>query len=235
MSTGSSACTQVATGGIGESGRFSVVSHIVTGPTSKVMILRTVNTSLCPNTGAAAVLLVNGAPVASGVITALGSTIQHEVAAGAIVMAIVHAIDLNNGVVCVRLGELEYALSECELVRKSAGVQAASFTNGAASIPTRDWYAWNNLMPPRPDTFHVTGEVEVANPGVNVLLVPRTPQGINPRILLLDLVLAQQPGMWPQVVTWKPARYDKVNVTYDSVEVYYNNGVVVTVPVDNVQ
>ncbi|HJU40844.1 MAG TPA: hypothetical protein VJ724_14835, partial [Tahibacter sp.] len=75
---------------------------------------------------------------------------------------------------------------------------------------TRNWYAWINKMPPPPDDFHVVGEVEVPNPGIEALLTVRSPQGINPDILLLDLHLFQKPGVWPQVVTWVQARYDKV-------------------------
>ena len=41
-------------------------------------------------------------------------------------------------------------------------------------IKTRDWYPWNNLMPPPPDDFHVVGEVYVPNPGVDVCSHPRS-------------------------------------------------------------
>ena len=75
-------------------------------------------------------------------------------------------------------------------------------------METRNWYAWINTMPPKPDDFHIIGEVFVGNPGVEALLTPKQPQGINPRIFLLDLHLIQKPGMWPQVMTWVQARYD---------------------------
>lgn len=85
---------------------------------------------------------------------------------------------------------------------------------------SRDWYAWNDLMPPAPDYFHITGEVYVANPGVDPLLVVAEPQGINPRILLLDLYLCQKPGFWPQVFVWKSVRLDKkIDTGYSDVEV----------------
>ncbi len=47
------------------------------------------------------------------------------------------------------------------------------------------------------------------------------PQGIDPNILLLDLFLYQRPGIWPQVVVWKPVRYDSVvrGVAYTEVSV----------------
>lgn len=81
-------------------------------------------------------------------------------------------------------------------------------------LDTRAWYAWNDLMPPRPDFFHITGEVQVPNPGVIPQLLPRVPQGINPTILLLDLCLVQQPGNWIQKVEWAPVRYDAVIQQY---------------------
>lgn len=74
---------------------------------------------------------------------------------------------------------------------------------------TRQWKAWNNLQPPLPNTFHLIGEVQVPNPGVEVLLVPSEPQGVNPEILLMDLLLIQRPGSWPQAEIWAQGRYDK--------------------------
>jgi hypothetical protein len=233
MNSTNSPCTTVGTGGVGESGLFSHVDHIVSGPTQKIMVLRNTGSSLCPNTGAGAVLLVNGLPAASGVITAAGSLIQCEAAAGARVTAIVHTIPLNNGIVCIRLGELHYALNECELEKLSAAPAAKSF-EASGTTPTRDWYAWNNLMPPRPGVFHLVGEVQVVNLGVDVVLALRTPQGTNPRVLLLDLILVQQPGIWAQIVMWKQARYEKINVAYDRVEIFHDNQTIASIPVDNV-
>ena len=101
---------------------------------------------------------------------------------------------------------------------------------------TRDWYAWNNKMPPKPDDFHVVGEVQVANPGIEVSLIPRVPQGINPRILLMELHLRQLPGIWPQVVTWKQVRYDKVlvNSDYESVTIFCGSDIIADIAVENV-
>jgi hypothetical protein len=103
-------------------------------------------------------------------------------------------------------------------------------------MDTRDWYSWVNLMPPPPDDFHVTGEVLVGNPGVQAELVPRVPQGIKPAILLLDLHLVQRPGMWPQVMTWVQARYDRVllpgAIRYTDVEVFDGGSPIAKMPVD---
>lgn len=102
--------------------------------------------------------------------------------------------------------------------------------------PTRDWYAWNNLMPPKPDDFHIVGEVQVGNPGIVAKLYPREPQGINPDILLMNLILVQQPGIWPQFLTWVPVRYDKIimNSTYTSVNIFCGDDSIANIQVENV-
>jgi hypothetical protein len=91
-------------------------------------------------------------------------------------------------------------------------------------MQTRNWYAWLNKMPPGPNSLHVVGEVFVGNPGMQAELTIKEPQGINPAILLLDLHVTQRPGMWPQVMTWVQARFDKVIVpgspNYTDVEVF---------------
>lgn len=55
--------------------------------------------------------------------------------------------------------------------------------------------------------YYVAGEVCVPNPGIEAKLYYRIPQGINPKILMLDLVLIQRPGIWPQVETLVSAKY----------------------------
>jgi len=104
------------------------------------------------------------------------------------------------------------------------------------NIQSRDWYSWLNLMPPPPDEFHVVGEIYVPNPGVDPLLAPRHPQGINPEILLLDLHLRQQPGNWPQTLVWRSARYDKVGprTKYARVQVFCDEKVVADMKVEEV-
>ncbi|MBV4458731.1 hypothetical protein KVG96_12285 [Pseudomonas sp. COR58] len=89
---------------------------------------------------------------------------------------------------------------------------------------SKNWHAWLNAMPPKPDSFHVVGDVEVANPGVKAILTMRAPQGINPGILMLDLHLIQEPGIWPQMMVCTQARYDRVmppgSPNYSAVDVY---------------
>ncbi len=217
-----SPCVEVATGGVGESGSTSLVAHQVQSKISKLMVLRTVETSLCPNTGAAALLVVNGSVAASGVITQNGSSIQAEAPAGAWVIGLVHTFPLFNDIHCIRLGELSFRLDECDLVAAEAMGPTArtACVLPCQGVATRDWYAWNDLMPPRPDHFHIVGEVEVPNPGVDAELVPRKVKG--KKTIAFDLVLIQRPGIWPQVLTWKPVRYDKVltGTKYSTAEVW---------------
>jgi hypothetical protein len=96
------------------------------------------------------------------------------------------------------------------------------------------WTAWINKMPPPPDNLHVRGQVTVPNPGVDVSLYRKDPQGINPAILLLDLILVQRPGIWPQVLVTKPATYEEVgrNLSYASVSVVSDGTQVASIPVD---
>jgi hypothetical protein len=101
-------------------------------------------------------------------------------------------------------------------------------------VDSRDWYAWNDLQPPGPPRFHLTGEVLVPNPGVHPLLVRKAPQGINPTILLLDLLLKQEPGLWPQVMVWLPARYDKTPGYYRQVQIFSQGTLIADLPVQDV-
>jgi hypothetical protein len=99
---------------------------------------------------------------------------------------------------------------------------------------TQDWYAWIDTTPPKPDELHVIGEITVGNPGIYAVLLKRVPQGINPRILLLDLHLMQKSGMWPQIVTCIAVRYDAVIIGrgYTEVDVLYQGELIAQIPVD---
>ena len=111
-------CVAVVKGGVGESGASSFLLHKVVAKIQKIMVLRNVDSSLCPNTGAVGMLAVNGKPVAQDDITKVGSSIQtpDTVRPGDVVVAIVHTVPLFNEIVCIRLGELSVVLDECDLV-----------------------------------------------------------------------------------------------------------------------
>jgi hypothetical protein len=95
------------------------------------------------------------------------------------------------------------------------------------------------MMPPSPNHFHAIGEVQVANPGIEALLTLKEPQGVNPAVLLLDLHLVQKPGVWPQIVTWIQARYDKTMTPntprYTQAQVFEQGASLATVPVHTVE
>ncbi len=109
-------CTVVDSGGVGESGASSLVHHKVKGDIAKNIVIRTEETSLCPNTGVVAILVVDGQTAAHGVITDKGATIQAEAKPGDRVFAIAHTIPLFNEIACVRLGELRFTVEVCDFV-----------------------------------------------------------------------------------------------------------------------
>ena len=99
----------------------------------------------------------------------------------------------------------------------------------ASILPGNDgeWYGWVNVMPAGPHSVHVVGTIAVANPGVDVVLLQRIPSGINPTILQLTLSFVQLPGIWPDVVVLKQARFDKVlapnAIRPESAEIFEEN------------
>jgi hypothetical protein len=111
------ACVAVAKGGVGESAVSSLLLHKLKEKVEKLMVLRIVDSTLCHDNGAVAMLVVNGKPVAQGDITKVGSSIQtaSTVKSGDVVIAIVHMIPLFKGIICLRIGELNVVLDECDL------------------------------------------------------------------------------------------------------------------------
>lgn len=104
---------------------------------------------------------------------------------------------------------------------------------GTVHVDTSDWYAWLNKQPPGPASFHVHGTVQLPTPGYDVRLVPASPQGINPRQLILDLQVTARPGIWPHIVTSVSVRYDHAQaIDYDTVIIREPDGDTVGVDVD---
>jgi len=105
----------------------------------------------------------------------------------------------------------------------------------AQPVPeNKEWYAWIDLEPPAPDDLNVTGKVCVPNPGVKAVLSAKVPQGINPSILLLDLHLIQEPGPWPDVVTWAEVRFHQIvqNSPVKRADVYFDGKLIAKIKVD---
>ena len=239
MPTSSEACTLIGSGSVGEPGPFVIVSHIISGPTQKIIIVKHASSDLCPNTGASAFILIDGTLAASGSITHLHSSVQTSALPGSLITILIHTFPLNNGVICFRLGRLNFTAEECELVTRTSAVSFAPCSRESPKTPTAfspipvttDWYAWNNLMPTGPVNFHLRGKIYFLRPGMDASLIPRIPQGINPRILLIDLTLSNSPG---QTLLSKPLSFDSTNAAYDTVEVYFEGHLLISIPVENI-
>lgn len=99
-----------------------------------------------------------------------------------------------------------------------------------------DLFAWNDFQPPTPDYFNLTCEVYVSNPGVVPLLATADPQGINPKVLTLDLYLCQEAGFWPQVFVWKALSFrKKISSGYTEVQIRCDGTVIAAETVADVQ
>ena len=97
-----------------------------------------------------------------------------------------------------------------------------------------DWYAWHDHEPPGPATLRVTGKCEFRTTGYKVKLKRREPQGINPKDLLLDLIVEEPPpgSIVGQGFTTEEARYEEeTDFEYDTVTILPDGP---TVPVEEV-
>ena len=84
----------------------------------------------------------------------------------------------------------------------------------------KDWTAILDAMPPRKPRLRVNGKCTFPTPGYKVVLKPHHPQGINPRILLLDKVVTAPTGIEPQIVTTIEVSYQhETEVIFSNVEI----------------
>jgi hypothetical protein len=81
----------------------------------------------------------------------------------------------------------------------------------ASEFPTKDWYAWHDFMPVSPPTLHVKGLVTCPTTGYTAHLKVHVPQGTNPAIYLLDLVVVPPAAdvIVEETVTDVDVRYDE--------------------------
>jgi hypothetical protein len=92
-----------------------------------------------------------------------------------------------------------------------------------------EWQAWVDRQPPGPATLHVVGECEFPSGGFTVGLSKHTPQGFNPRDLLLDKTVTPPDGPATTVITKVEVRYSEETETgYDTVSILPDG---VTIPV----
>ena len=98
----------------------------------------------------------------------------------------------------------------------------------AGAPNTRNWKA--NELPNligRNYKIHVTGDVEVTATNQTPKLSDRVPQGINPRILLLNLTIVTS-GVGGQIVFYRSVQYTKATSgdQYDEVDIFYRGKII---------
>jgi len=88
--------------------------------------------------------------------------------------------------------------------------QYAAAHGGAPAIDARkdSFKAWIDYMPGGPPRLIVIGDV-TTEPTVGVQLVKAVPQGINPTILILDLILTAGTGRGGTTPAVQPVRYEE--------------------------
>ena len=106
----------------------------------------------------------------------------------------------------------------------------------AGSVVTRDWEALEMTdMIGQHGQITVTGEVELTETGTTAELREHTPSGLNPKILLLDLVIHRQGGIqghiaWFEKLTFKMKSSGNA---YDEVDILYGGEIVQRVKVEH--
>jgi hypothetical protein len=98
-------------------------------------------------------------------------------------------------------------------------------------MTSAEWNAWINKQPIQSTnggTLHVTGQV-TTHPSNAAFLVKRIPQGINPRILLLEIVLyiSVAPTKQPQLVHYQEPLENDGQIS--SIQVFYKDEEVVEI------
>jgi hypothetical protein len=91
----------------------------------------------------------------------------------------------------------------------------------------REWYAWHDRMPGKKPTLHVSGTCTFPTSGYVVKLVPRSPQGVNPSIYILDKVVQNPEGPILELETdvsvhfrrQTASKYSRVHIQPDDVVV----------------
>ena len=84
--------------------------------------------------------------------------------------------------------------------------------------------AWIDHMPGSGPRLIVIGEMQVPTTGWHVRLTRRSPQGFNPKILILDVSAEKPHGMAGQMVTTIPLRYEEHPPQHDYTQVTIANG-----------
>jgi hypothetical protein len=108
----------------------------------------------------------------------------------------------------------------------AVAAQEAQETQSAEETPQDWWRAWAVTKGKKTRLF-VEGIYNNGGPGKVVVLTDADPQGINPKILILNLKTAKLPGVWPTVLQPIPGHYEKAPYKqgqYDSIDIHYPDG-----------
>lgn len=82
------------------------------------------------------------------------------------------------------------------------------------------WKAWHDRMPGSQATLHITGQCTFPTGGYAVELRPMAPQGINPKIYILNKIVNEPTGPVPQVLTVVDVSYlENTDATYEQVHI----------------
>jgi hypothetical protein len=83
-----------------------------------------------------------------------------------------------------------------------------------------DWYASHDHMPGSPKTLYVTGKCTFPTEGYSVELKPANPQGINPKIYLLNKIVHKPKDPAADVITTVDVRYEEdTDTEYEQVQI----------------
>ena len=77
------------------------------------------------------------------------------------------------------------------------------------NLEADEWLAIEDRMPPGPPKLRVGGVLTAGSPNYKATLTKASPQGINPKILLLDLNVTKPGGFQPGIVVPLPVRYEE--------------------------
>jgi hypothetical protein len=88
----------------------------------------------------------------------------------------------------------------------------------------QDLEAVHDFTLPKPGRLTVRGECTFPTPGYEVLLRRAVPQGVNPKIPLLNKLVTPPRGIKPQRVTTLPVEYHEVTEKhYAEIEIWSDN------------
>jgi hypothetical protein len=94
-------------------------------------------------------------------------------------------------------------------------------------VACENWKAWHSRKPAQPAILYVQAQCKFPTAGYKVELRRASALGIDPAILVLDLVINELPGPHADVITRMEVRYqEKTHQRYEHVQIRPDNIVV---------